>query len=89
VEGMMTSGDLRLNYVMSGVTWTIGGAPPGSFIGGNQVGTSSLSNVTMETYEQGSPSNPTVQAGGTNCLSCHTTNTTQVSHVFPALKPLF
>lgn len=89
VEAMMTSGDLRLNYVMSGVTWTIGGAPPGSFIGGNQVGTSSLSNVTMETYEQGSPSNPTGQSGGTNCLSCHTTNTTQVSHVFPALNPLF
>jgi hypothetical protein len=89
VEGMLTSGDVRLNYVMSGVTWTIGGAAPNAFIGGNQVGTSSLSNVTMETYEQGSPSNPTVQSGGTNCLSCHTSNTTNVSHVFGAIKPLF
>ncbi len=89
VEAMLTSGDLRGNYVLSGVTWTIGGAPPNAFIGGNQVGTSSLSNITMETYEQGSPSNPTNQAGGTNCLSCHTSNTTGVSHVFGALKPLF
>jgi hypothetical protein len=89
IDGMLVSGDLRGNYVMSGATWTIGGAAPSSFIGGNQVGTSSLSNVTMETYEQGSPSNPTHQAGGTNCLSCHTSNTTNVSHVFGALQPLF
>ena len=89
IDGMLASGDVRGNYVMSGATWTIGGAAPGSFIGGNQVGTSSLANVTMETYEQGLQSNPTQQAGGTNCLSCHNANTTNVSHVFPSLKPLF
>jgi hypothetical protein len=72
IDGMLASGDVRGNYVMGGATWTIFGAPPSSFIGGNQVGTSSLSNTTMETYEQGNPTNPTVQAGGTNCLSCHT-----------------
>jgi hypothetical protein len=89
VLSLLASGDVRGNYILTGATWTIGGEPPDSFIGGNQVGTSSLANTTMETYVQGLQSNPTVQAGGTNCLSCHTSNTTGVSHVFPALKPLF
>ena len=75
VIGMIASGDVRNNYVMTGATWTIGGAPPN---GGNEVGTNKLSNTTMETYQQGS-----------NCFSCHTNNTTGVSHVFPFLKPLF
>jgi len=88
VSSMLASGDVRNNYVMTGATWTIGGAAPNAFIGGNQVGTSSLSNTTMETYEQGS--NTTQQAGSaSNCLSCHNNNTTAVSHVFGALKPLF
>jgi hypothetical protein len=85
---LFVSGDVRNNYVMTGATWTEGGAPPTSQFpeGGNQVGTSSLSNTTMETYQQGTNSN----AGtGTNCFSCHVTNTTNVSHVFGALKPLF
>ncbi len=86
VGGMLVSGDVRRNYIMTGATWTIGGQSPDSFIGGNQVGTSSLSNTTMETYVQGPD---TKQAGGTNCLSCHNSNTTGVSHVFGALKPLF
>jgi len=47
VRGMMTSGDVRGNYVMTGATWTI----PGTFV---QVGTNKLSNATMETYQQGS-----------------------------------
>ncbi|MGA9644182.1 MAG: hypothetical protein WBQ72_22485 [Terriglobales bacterium] len=89
VGGMLAAGDIRGNYVMTGATWTIGGAAPNAFIGGNQVGTSSLANTTMETYEQGVHSNPTHQAGGSNCFSCHTSNTTNVSHVFAALKPLF
>ena len=89
VLSLLASGDVRGNYIMTGATWTIGGASPDSFLGGNQVGTSSLSNTTMETYVQGLPPNVTNQAGGTNCLSCHTSNTTGVSHVFPALKPLF
>jgi hypothetical protein len=90
VGGLLVSGDVRANYVMTGATWTIGGASPGSFIGGNQVGTSSLSNTTMETYVQGLQANPTKQSGGFNCLSCHTSNNTNVSHVFGAInKPLF
>ena len=54
--------------------------------GGNIVGTSQLSNTTMETYSQG---NATFVAGGSNCFACHRNNTTDVSHVFPELKPLF
>ena len=84
ISGMIASGDIRNNYVMTGATWTIGGAPPG---GGNQVGTSALANTTMETYQQGQDT--TLAHGGTNCFTCHTNNTTDVSHVFGALKPLF
>jgi hypothetical protein len=92
----LTSGDVRLNYVMTGATWTAGGAAPtgapaGFPVGGNQVGTSSLANTTMETYEQGSPTSPQTQAKGSNCFSCHNgSNTTNVSHVFPFItKGLF
>jgi hypothetical protein len=84
ISGMIASGDVRNNYVMSGATWTIGGAPPS---GGNEVGTSVLANTTMETYQQGVDT--TRANGGSNCFSCHTNNTTAVSHVFAPLKPLF
>jgi hypothetical protein len=84
VRGMILSGDLRQNYIITGATWTIGGAAPG---GGNQVGTSQLSNTTMETFQQG-PNN-TVANGSSNCFSCHGTNTTAVSHVYGPLQPLF
>jgi hypothetical protein len=84
ISGMIASGDVRNNYVMTGATWTIGGASPGA---GNQVGTSALSNTTMETYQQGTDT--TLAHGGTNCFTCHTSNTTGVSHVFGPLKPLF
>jgi hypothetical protein len=73
--------DVRTNYYMVGSTWTIGGAAPTSPFksgAGNEVGTSQLANSTMETYMQG-PSN---LWGGTNCFSCHKTNTVQVSHIF-------
>jgi hypothetical protein len=96
VRGMLASGDVRNNYIMTGSTWTIGGAAPtGFFPNGNQVGTSKLSNTTMETYQQGSN---TLFATGTNCFSCHGTNTVRVSHIFctpfnsscpHGLKPLF
>jgi hypothetical protein len=78
---------------MVGATWTLGGASPtGSFKphtgigGGNEIGTSKLANATMETYHQGAD---TLWATGTNCFSCHATNTTSVSHVYPSLQPLF
>lgn len=75
VRSFLINGDLRKNYIQTGTTWTIGGASPN---GGNQVGTNNLANSTMETYQLGS-----------NCFDCHQTNTTNVSHVFSDLKPLF
>jgi hypothetical protein len=91
VLGQLVSGDTRANYYMTGSTWTIGGAgPTGPFKsgggGGNEVGTSQLANTTMETYQQG-PSNN--RSAGVNCFACHGSNTTNVSHIFPVLQPLF
>jgi hypothetical protein len=84
IRGMMPAGDVRSNYFMTGATWTIGGQAPN---GSNEVGTSQLANTTMETFQQG-PDNTTTN-GSSNCFDCHTSNQTNVSHVFDALKPLF
>jgi len=97
VRGMMATGDIRSNYIMTGATWTIDGDspipvssnpqpndPPTAL--GAQVGTSQLANTTMETYQQGKDT--TTTHGGSNCFSCHVTNTTRVSHVYGALLPL-
>jgi hypothetical protein len=94
VHGMMASGDVRSNYIMTGATWTIPGQPPlpdsdhpTPADPGTQVGTSQLANTTMETYVQGQ--DPTATNGGSNCFSCHhTTNTSPLSHVYSALLPL-
>jgi hypothetical protein len=75
VRSLLDTADIRRNYFHEGTTWTIFGAPPS---GSNQVGTNKLENTTMETFNQGA-----------NCFSCHTTNTTQVSHVFNETAPLF
>jgi len=83
VRGQLIDGDVRKNYIQTGTTWTIFGTPPNA---GNQVGTNKLTNTTMETYQQGFSNSNT---NGTNCFSCHITNTTKVSHVFEPLQPLF
>ncbi len=75
VRSLLDAADIRRNYFHEGTTWTIGGASPS---GGNQVGTNKLENSTLETFFQGN-----------NCFSCHTTNTTAVSHVFNETAPLF
>jgi hypothetical protein len=91
--GLMPAGDVRGNYYLVGATWTAFGTSPttGS---SNQVGTSKLSNSTMETYDQGSD---TTKSTTLNCFDCHrdlhgpSTNslaTTAVSHIFPVLQPL-
>ena len=81
VLSQLNAADVRRNYFMLGTTWTIGGAAPN---GGNEVGTNHLANSTLETFVQGStPSDPSA-----NCFACHTSNTVNVSHVFPELKPL-
>jgi hypothetical protein len=89
---MLKSGDIRGNYVMTGATWTPFGSnpvptpiPPNCPTKNNGVGTNLLANTTMETYQQ----------GASNCFSCHTNfcsasnATTDISHVYPGLKPLF
>ena len=82
----LAAGDVRKNYIMTGATWTIGGANPNS---GTQVGTKMLANSTMETFVQPS-----------NCFDCHqgqgalnmlgTPGTDQgLSHVYGLITPLF
>jgi hypothetical protein len=89
------AGDVRGNYIFSGATWAIPGAP-GPSGSGVQVGTSQLDNSTMETYDQGSGTT----SGGASCLDCHSSqnqngSTNQstfvagVSHIFFAINPLF
>lgn len=92
ILGQLISGDIRKNYYQLGTTWTFDGAPPTTPfpVGGNEIGTSYLSNSTMETYQQWEgTSNP-----GNNCLDCHQSSSTSiantdVSHIFPCLIPLF
>ena len=87
IRGMLAAGDVRANYIFQGATWTIGGAAPtGHFPTGNEVGTSKLANSTMETFQQG---NNSLASSGSNCFSCHSTNTVNVSHLFGSTKPLF
>ncbi len=87
IRGMLASGDIRGNYIFRGATWTIGGASPtGHFPTGNEVGTSRLANTTMETFQQGTS---TSAGNGTNCFTCHGSNTVNVSHLFGETKPLF
>lgn len=81
VINQLLVGDIRKNYRMTGATWTIGGAAPN---GVNEVGTHHLTNSTLETYDQGTSN----MANGTNCFSCHGSNSVSVSHVFAATKPL-
>jgi hypothetical protein len=79
VRSLLDPADVRINYIQTGTTWTIGGASPTPGSGtGNQVGTNMLSNTTMETFVQPA-----------NCFGCHNTNTTVVSHVFNETAPLF
>jgi len=76
VRGMMASGDIRGNYIMTGATWTI----PGTFA---QVGTNKLSNTTMETYHQG--------LNCFDCHQGNTTSfdPNGLSHIYGGLQPLF
>jgi hypothetical protein len=75
-------GDVRARYFQVGTTWTIFGAPPSP---NNQVGTNQLANSTIETFMQAS----TPGGSGSNCFSCHFTNTVEVSHSYSMMKPLF
>jgi hypothetical protein len=81
VISQLGAGDIRGNYIMTGATWTIFGAPPS---GNNQVGTNQMANTTMESFVQPS-----------NCFDCHqgnmlgTPSGDGLSHIYGTLKPLF
>ena len=77
----LAPGDVRRQYFQLGTTWTIGGAAPN---GNNQVGTNRLANATIETFVQRVPPN----SPGTNCFSCHGSNTVAVSHIYRQMNPL-
>jgi hypothetical protein len=98
VRGALVNGDVRRNYIFRGATWTDEGQPGtgiGAF-GRNEIGTSSLANVTMETFQQGNASAFT----GSNCFDCHQSAArptgmrgdyadTGESHLWRFLRPLF
>lgn len=85
VRSMLTSGDVRANYIFKGATWTPGGPPSST---NPQVGTSQLANSTMETYDQG-PDNTSSGGANFNCFQCHQGDGMGISHSYPVLKPLF
>jgi hypothetical protein len=81
VLARLENGDVRMNYLFHGATWTKGG------VGAPVFGVGQLSNTTMETYHQGSncfschtgnPLGTMIGAVGTG-----------LSHMFGPLKPLF
>jgi hypothetical protein len=85
--GNLSANDARRYYLLIGATWTSDGtAPTGSWPSGNEVGTSKLSNATMETYFQGDNTFGT----GTTCFDCHNGIGTSdsLSHIFADLTPL-
>ena len=100
VRGMLAGGDIRGNYIFSGATWTFGGAAPTfNFTSpnqSNQVGTSFLTNSTMETYDQGNDT--TSNNGAMNCFTCHNDNGNSnplspnvvdgLSHIYAVLQSL-
>lgn len=89
----LVKGDARKNYIQTGSVWTTtpegGGEAPIPNQGSNQAlnlrGSTSISNMTMETYTQ-----------GTNCFSCHSLSETAtnsfapfgLSHIYSQLQPL-
>ena len=89
VTGMLSPGDIRKNYILTGTTWVLGGGPPST---GTITGTPAMSNTTMETFFQGG-----------NCLDCHSDDTGNMlgtppgsdgfsgglSHIWAPVQPLF
>lgn len=87
VRAALTAGDVRRNYIMTGSTWMIAGSFPFTTFKIKAVGTNRLNNTTMESFTQGAD---THAAATFSCFGCHSGGkTTDVSHVFSDLKPLF
>lgn len=93
VHSQMNAADVRTKYLFLGATWTENGAAPsGNFNAINApgivVGTSHLANSTLETFTQ-SKVFVTGTFPGPGCLSCHGSNTVNVSHIYGGINPLF
>jgi hypothetical protein len=82
IISQLAQGDVRRNYIMTGVTWTNGGSPAPS----NTFGTDQMANSTIETF--GQPN---------HCFQCHHDPANQdmlglptggLSHVWWPLWPL-
>lgn len=76
MQKMLSNGDTRKNYLLSGAIWTHRNHIPPD----GEVGALKLANSTMETYEQ-----------DLNCFDCHQTTSpaqTGISHIFSNLLPL-
>ncbi|AIE84467.1 hypothetical protein [Fimbriimonas ginsengisoli] len=87
VAKLMPGGDLRNQYHFLGCTWTNGGVVPTTPYPGTVIGTSYLSNSTMETFTQKTGNSKTMGIFY-GCMFCHDTNTTSVSHIFTDTRPL-
>jgi hypothetical protein len=78
VRGMLVSGDVRGNYILTGATWSF------------SAGTNAMTNATMETYQQGS--NCFDCHDGSPMLGVLSGTPPQgigLSHIYGGLKPLF
>lgn len=108
IMSQIPAGDIRAKYIFTGSTWTNSGVEPNNpfygnpnpspvptFPPGNEIGTSQISNATMETYQQGTTDNDFGQYS--NCFQCHnkttanppTTPSVEISHIWTSLLPLF
>ena len=100
VENGLTVSDPRLNYFISGATWTSDGSIPladgdtGKVAGTDKVaGSTVLANTTMETFHQYPDSSGTGSFKPENCFGCHGASkndspSQEVSHIFDGLTPL-
>lgn len=95
ITKLLPGNDVRKNYQFIGATWTNNGAAPNgksyapsNSADGVSIGSSQLSNSTMETYFQ----NELGYSEFNSCFMCHNKNNglkpTDLSHVFSAIQPL-
>ncbi len=101
VLGILPSGSVWRNYLQSGAVWTSGGRLPalapylanGQLNPGvNQVGSTLLANVTMETFTQFPNPIPSPFPSPTpvqNCFTCHNTASSTLSSPPPTQNPAF
>lgn len=80
LQQLLPDGDVRKNYALIGAVWTKGGIPGVDQSGADPIGSTQLSNATMETYHQ---------VGSFNCFTCHSGGALKgLSHIWGSLTPL-